>query len=47
MFQVARLPRTRQLSRELLLDILEAVADDLGEARLCPDISTHSLGSDL
>ncbi|KAG7197202.1 hypothetical protein KM043_007278 [Ampulex compressa] len=31
--EVARLPRLKQLSRELLLDILEALADERSEAR--------------
>ncbi|CAG0881340.1 unnamed protein product [Darwinula stevensoni] len=43
--KVARLPKTRCLSRELLLDIFEALADDLGEARLCQDLSNASIHS--
>lgn len=37
--KVARLPRLRQLSRELLLDILEALADERSEARTCQDMT--------
>lgn len=37
--QVARLPRLRQLSRELLLDILDALADERSEARTCQDMT--------
>ncbi|XP_029167293.1 leucine-zipper-like transcriptional regulator 1 [Nylanderia fulva] len=38
--KVARLPRLRQLSRELLLDILEALADERSEARTCQDMTS-------
>lgn len=44
--QVARLPKLKQLSRELLLDILEALADEKSEARMCQDMSSASLSSD-
>lgn len=37
--KVARLPRLRLLSRELLLDILEALADERSEARTCQDMT--------
>lgn len=37
--QVARLPQIRSLTRELLLDIIEALANDMNEARLCQDLS--------
>jgi len=37
--QVARLPRLRQLSRELLLDIFDALADERSEARTCQDMT--------
>ncbi|XP_043667099.1 leucine-zipper-like transcriptional regulator 1 isoform X1 [Vespula pensylvanica] len=37
--KVARLPRLKQLSRELLLDILEALADKHSEARTCQDMT--------
>ncbi|KAL0099827.1 hypothetical protein PUN28_019914 [Cardiocondyla obscurior] len=37
--KVARLPRLRQLSRELLLDILDALADERSEARTCQDMT--------
>lgn len=38
-YKVARLPRLKQLSRELLLDILEALADKHSEARTCQDMT--------
>ncbi|KAK7794508.1 hypothetical protein R5R35_004725 [Gryllus longicercus] len=44
--KVARLPRTRALSRELLLDIIDALADDLSEQRLTQDMTCVSLSSD-
>lgn len=37
--KVARLPRLRQLSRELLLDILDALADERSDARTCQDMT--------
>ena len=37
--QVARLPQIRSLTRELLLDIIEALANDMNEARFCQDLS--------
>ncbi|XP_076681889.1 leucine zipper like transcription regulator 1 isoform X2 [Andrena cerasifolii] len=37
--KVARLPRLKQLSRELLLDILVALADERSEARTCQDMA--------
>ncbi|XP_012141205.1 leucine zipper like transcription regulator 1 isoform X2 [Megachile rotundata] len=37
--KVARLPRLKQLSRELLLEILEALADERSEARTCQDMT--------
>ena len=40
--QVARLPRMRTLSRELLLEILDALAEEMPEVRLCQDLSTAS-----
>ncbi|KYM81898.1 Leucine-zipper-like transcriptional regulator 1 [Atta colombica] len=38
--EVARLPKLRELSRELLLDILDALADDRSDARTCQDMTT-------
>ncbi|CAB0044613.1 unnamed protein product [Trichogramma brassicae] len=38
--KVVRLPRLKQLDRGLLLDILEAVADERGEARTCQDMTS-------
>ncbi|XP_071555210.1 leucine-zipper-like transcriptional regulator 1 isoform X2 [Temnothorax nylanderi] len=37
--KVARLPKLRQLSRELLLDIFDALADERSEARMCQDMT--------
>lgn len=39
------MPRMRSLSRELLLDVLEALADDMSESKL-QDLSSISLNSD-
>lgn len=44
--KVARLPKMRSLSRELILDVLEALADDMAEGKICQDISSASLNSD-
>lgn len=45
---VARLPKLRQLSRELLLDIINSMADVLGEAKLNQDLlSSISIHSDI
>ncbi|XP_067650775.1 leucine-zipper-like transcriptional regulator 1 [Haliotis asinina] len=41
--KVARLPQMRRLSKELLLDIVDALADDMSESRLCQDMSSASL----
>ncbi|XP_060568676.1 leucine-zipper-like transcriptional regulator 1 [Ruditapes philippinarum] len=41
--KVAKLPQIGRLSRELLLDILEAIADDMSETRICQDLSSSSL----
>lgn len=38
-FQVARLQSLKQLSRERLLDILEALADEHSEAKTCQDMT--------
>ncbi|KAL7302173.1 hypothetical protein TKK_0005396 [Trichogramma kaykai] len=38
--KVVRLPRLKQLDRGLLLDILEAVADERAEARTCQDMTS-------
>eukprot|EP00106_Octopus_bimaculoides_P006056 XP_014773498.1 PREDICTED: LOW QUALITY PROTEIN: leucine-zipper-like transcriptional regulator 1 [Octopus bimaculoides] len=37
--QVARLPQIRNLKRELLLDIIDAVGNDMNESRHCQDLS--------
>lgn len=44
--KVARLPRFHLLSRALLLDILEALADDMSDSKLCQDMSSASLCTD-
>lgn len=44
-YQVARMPRIRSLPRELLLDVLEALADDMSDSKL-QDLSCTSLNSD-
>lgn len=44
--KVARLPQVRRLSRELLLDIIDALADEMSDSRLCPDVSSLSLSDD-
>lgn len=43
--KVARMPRIRSLSRELLLDVLEALADDMSDSKL-QDLSSTSLNSE-
>jgi hypothetical protein len=40
--QVARLPKFKQLSRELLLDIIEVLADERSEARTCQDMTNDN-----
>ena len=45
--QVARLPKMQMLSRELLLEIIEALADVLGEIRFKQDITMFSIHSDI
>ncbi|XP_063220243.1 leucine-zipper-like transcriptional regulator 1 isoform X2 [Bacillus rossius redtenbacheri] len=44
--KVARLPKFRSLSRALLLDIMDALADDRSDSKMCQDISCISLSSD-
>ena len=45
---VARLPKMRQLSRELLLDIINSMADVLGEVKLNQDLlSSIIIHSDI
>ncbi|XP_041348005.1 leucine-zipper-like transcriptional regulator 1 [Gigantopelta aegis] len=41
--KVARLPQMRRLSRDLLLDVVDALADEMSESRLCQDMSYASL----
>jgi len=45
--KVARLPKMRSLNRDLLLEIIDALADEMGETtRLCRDFSNASLQSE-
>ncbi|XP_045583758.1 leucine-zipper-like transcriptional regulator 1 isoform X1 [Procambarus clarkii] len=43
--KVAQLPKMRCLSRDLLLDILEALAEDMSDSKLCHDMSSISLST--
>lgn len=45
--QVARLPKMRMLSRDLLLGIIMAMADTLGEIRMNHDLTSISIHSDM
>lgn len=45
--QVARLPKMKTLNRDLLLEVISAMADLLGELRLNHDFATISINSDL
>ncbi|XP_034235806.1 leucine-zipper-like transcriptional regulator 1 isoform X2 [Thrips palmi] len=38
--KVVKMPKTRTLSRDLLIDIMEALADEMS-TKMCSDISTH------
>lgn len=44
---VARLPKMQNLSRELLLEVIEAMADVLGEIRFKQDLTMISIHSDI
>lgn len=44
--KVARLPRMRTLSKDLILEVMEALADDMGDSKICQDMSSVSLSSD-
>lgn len=44
--KVAKLPRLRMLSKELILDILMNLANNMGESNMRPDVSTISLNTD-
>jgi hypothetical protein len=46
LLQVARLPKFQTLSRELLLEILAALAEEMSDSKLCQDMSSTSLSSD-
>ncbi|XP_074641626.1 leucine-zipper-like transcriptional regulator 1 [Tubulanus polymorphus] len=41
--KIARLPQIKRLNRDLLLDVLMAIAEEMSESRLCQDISSVSL----
>lgn len=43
--KVAQLPKMKCLSRDLLLDILEALAEDMSDSKLCHDMSSISLST--
>lgn len=45
--QVARLPKMQTLSRDLLLEVIEAMADVLGEIRFNQDFTSISVHSDI
>lgn len=45
--QVARLPKIKMLSRDLLLEVIQAMADVLGEFRFTQDFTSISIQSDL
>lgn len=45
--QVARLPKMHDLSRELLLEIIAAMADVLAEIRFSHDLTSISVHSDI
>lgn len=45
--QVARLPKMKMLSRDLLLEVIQAMADVLGEIRFTQDFTSISIHSDL
>lgn len=45
--QVARLPKMQSLNRSLLLEVIEAMADVLGELRFSNDLSAISVHSDI
>lgn len=45
--QVARLPKMQHLNRSLLLEVIEAMADVLGELRFSNDLSAISVHSDI
>lgn len=44
--QVIRMPTLKTLGRDLLLEIMEALADEMSASKLCSDISTTSLNSE-
>ena len=44
--KVAKLPKMRVLSRELLLDVIDSLAEDQSDNKLCHDFSSISLSTD-
>ncbi|KAL3266795.1 hypothetical protein HHI36_010949 [Cryptolaemus montrouzieri] len=44
--KVAKLPKLKNLSKELILDILLALANDMSETKMCQDVSSVSLSAD-
>lgn len=45
--KVAKLPKLKTLSKELILDILMTLANDMSEHKMCQDMSSVSLNSDI
>lgn len=45
--KVAKLPKLRSLSKELLLDIMIALANDMSDPKMLQDMSSVSLNSDI
>lgn len=44
--KVAKMPRLKMLSKDLLLDILTALGNDRSDSKLCQDMSSISISSD-
>lgn len=44
--KIIKMPKIRTLSRQLLLDIMEALADDMGPLKMSSDLSNTSLNSE-
>lgn len=44
--KVASSPKIRSLSKELILDILMALASEMNDSKMCQDMSSVSLSSD-
>jgi hypothetical protein len=46
LLQVACLPKLQTLSRELLLDIIAALAEKMRDSKPCQDMSSNSISSE-